>query len=68
MTLTEKRLNVVTNGIGWELFSGDGRDVTTSAEGVEQIVITAEETATARRLAERALQDLEVLDAKEQTT
>lgn len=49
--------NIISNGIGWELFSRDGRSVNTV--GVIKVInVTDEELMLIERIADRVISDL----------
>lgn len=53
---------VLTNAIGYEIFK-DSHEITVRDDGVQQIVISDEDTERARRAARRAIEELRLLGA-----
>lgn len=52
--------SIVTNGICWELYSGDGRRVSK-----DKISISADELSKAKSIADRVLSDLGLMERGE---
>lgn len=63
----ERRRRTIGNGVGWILFSEDGRPVFPTGDGeIPTIETTDEETELCRRVADRVLADLAALEILEQ--
>ncbi len=57
------RVSVATNAVGWALYAEDGREVGERSDGVPTIIVSDEETAAARAIAERVVAHLDALAA-----
>ncbi len=58
------RTAVAINAIAWELYAQDGRQIHMLEDGTMSVDCTTDETATARRIAERVIDHLDQFDRR----